>query len=127
MAGIFPHDAMPAPTPAMFCSATPISKKRSGNFFAKASERVDSVKSQHKTTTLASRSPAATMPSPYPLRVGMSSTFFENRFGLRKGAYDILFIRVHSQCDRRACAIVATHRPPDLYSVVFHATQNHFP
>src|SRR3989338_1945346 len=71
MNGTFPAIAIPAPILASDCSATPICTNRSGNAFLNASDLVDSVKSQQRTTTFLSRLPASTTPSPYPFRVGI--------------------------------------------------------
>src|SRR3990167_6986373 len=80
MKGILPEMPSPAAMAAKFCSATPISKNRSGNFFENASERVDSVRSAQSTTTLGSRSPPATTPAPSPPRVAFCSTPVSNNF-----------------------------------------------
>src|SRR3989344_5176079 len=77
--GVLPLIPRPAAIAAIFCSATPTSKKRSGNFFANSSLFVDSVKSAQSTTTFGSCSPSATRPYPYP--VGTISTSLSNIFG----------------------------------------------
>src|SRR3989338_7878951 len=82
MKGILPQAAMPDATEAIFCSATPISTNLSGNSFANASERVDSVRSAQSTTTFLSFLPASTNPSPYPFLVGACPTFFKSKTSL---------------------------------------------
>src|SRR3989344_2176417 len=70
MNGTFPTAAMPEATVAIFCSATPISTKRSGNSFWNNSARVLSVRSAQRTTMRGSAFPASTTPCPKPSRVG---------------------------------------------------------
>src|SRR3989338_2301449 len=80
MKGTLPASAMPAATVAIFCSATPISIKRSGNFFSNTSARVDSLRSAQRTTTRSSIVPASTRPAPKPSRVAIFSTSSANTF-----------------------------------------------
>src|SRR3989344_451504 len=83
MNGIFPATAMPAATPAIFCSATPISTKRSGNSFWNPSARALSDRSAQSTTIRESVFPASTTPFPNPSRVdafsiSVANTLFDN-------------------------------------------------
>src|SRR5262245_13458959 len=66
--------ASPAATPHMFCSATPIWKKRSGNFCAKKCVIVDSERSPTSTHTLGFSSPSSTSARPKPSRVFFMAT-----------------------------------------------------
>src|SRR5438552_9407966 len=59
----------------MFCSATPMSKKRSGKRSAKKLVMVDSTRSPTSTTTLGFFSPSSTSAWPKPSRVFRVSTF----------------------------------------------------
>src|SRR3989344_3190876 len=92
MKGILPAKAMPAAAVAKFCSATPTWINRSGNFCAKASVRVDSVRSAHKATTFLFFSPASTKPFPYPLLVGPCSMSSSNNFSERYAFFLIIII-----------------------------------
>ena len=108
MKGIFPEMPNPAATAAIFCSATPSSKYRSGNLFANAMTRVDSVTSAQSATTFRFASPAATRPSPNPSRVGFCSTSLSNSFGFSFAAgFSIIIILpyfVNTSVFRISCA-----------------------
>ncbi len=62
--GIFPHVAIPAAVPIIFCSAIPISKNLSGNFSANSFVFVAFDRSASNTTIFLFSSPKACNASP---------------------------------------------------------------
>src|SRR5439155_24290318 len=68
-----PDEANPAVIPTRFDSAMPTLKKRSGNFFAKISVRVELLTSPSTTTTAASTAPSCASARPKASRVDLPS------------------------------------------------------
>ncbi len=90
--GILPIAAIPLATLAIFCSAIPISKNRSGNFSLNKCIWVDSVRSAHRPTTCLSSVAAAKSPSPNPFRRVSVSTSFANNFGFKNSCEGIIAV-----------------------------------
>src|SRR5262245_33098195 len=68
-----PDDASPAAIPTMFDSAMPTLKKRSGNFLAKCSVRVELFTSPSTTTSAGSAAPSCASARPKASRVDLPS------------------------------------------------------
>src|SRR3989338_11481829 len=88
---------------------------RSGNAFLNVSLRVDSVKSQHSTTTCSFARPASTTPSPYPLRVGIFLTLSRKVAGERCAVREDMSAFCFA-IDSARDAVDGVHQNADAYS-----------